>query len=391
MSVAPVDAGFLDSVDRATGKVVARIAATDPADLPAHFERARVAQKAWAAKTVRERCVFLRRLVQVVFERRAEIVDAISRETGKPRAEVTFAEILLVLDTIEFVAKRAPGWLRPVRVRHHNFVMKAKSGWLEYDPYGVLAIISPWNYPFSIPMLEIVSGLAAGNAVVLKPSEMTPRSGQLIGELVRAAGFPEALLQVVQGGGELGAALIGSDAAGARPDKVFFTGSVETGRRIAEACGRALIPSVLELGGKAAMIVLADANLETASSAAVWGGMMNCGQACVSVERIYVEQPVAQKFSGLCAKKAGKLLIGPPSDVRSEIGPMIGAQQIGENRAADFRGGGPGRTGGDGRPAATRGGNQFLRTDGGHRRESFHAADDRGNVWSGDRHRISGV
>jgi acyl-CoA reductase-like NAD-dependent aldehyde dehydrogenase len=264
----------------------------------------------------------------VVFERRAEIVDAISGETGKPRAEATFAEILVVLDTVEFVAKRAPSWLRPVRVPHHNLVMKAKRGWLEYDPYGVLAILSPWNYPFSIPMLEIVAGLAGGNAVLLKPSEMTPRTGQLIGELVRAAEFPEALVQVVQGGGELGAALIGSDAAGARPDKVFFTGSVETGRRIAEVCGRALIPSVLELGGKAAMIVLADANLETASSAAVWGGMMNCGQACVSVERIYVEHRVALRFSELCAEKAGKLRIGPPSDARSEIGPMIGPRQV---------------------------------------------------------------
>jgi succinate-semialdehyde dehydrogenase/glutarate-semialdehyde dehydrogenase len=329
VSVAPVDAGFVDSVDRATGKVVARIAATDPADVPPYFARARLAQKAWAAKAVRERCVFLRRLGRVAFERRAEIVDAISGETGKPRAEATFAEILLVLDTIEFVAKRAPGWLRPVRVPHHNLVMKAKSAWIEYEPYGVLAIISPWNYPFSIPMLEIVAGLAAGNAVVLKPSEMTPGTGQLIGELVRAAGFPDGLLQVAQGGGEVGAALIGSEAVGAaRPDKVFFTGSIETGRRIAEACGRALIPSVLELGGNDAMIVLADANLETASSAAVWGGMMNCGQACVSVERIYVEQPVAQKFADLCAEKAGRLRVGPPSDVRSDIGPMIGSQQI---------------------------------------------------------------
>jgi acyl-CoA reductase-like NAD-dependent aldehyde dehydrogenase len=329
VSVVGAEMGHVESVDRATGKVLARIATANPAELPAHFERARVAQKAWAAKSVRERCAFLRRLGRVVFERRAEIVDAISGETGKPRAEATFAEILVVLDTIEFVAKRAPGWLRPVRVPHHNLAMKAKSAWLEYEPYGVLAIISPWNYPFSIPMLEIIAGLASGNAVVLKPSDMTPGTGELIGELVRAAGFPDGLLQVVQGGGEVGAALIGSEAAGtARPDKVFFTGSVETGRRIAEACGRALIPSVLELGGKDAMIVLADANLEMASSAAVWGGMMNCGQACVSVERIYVEQPVAQKFSELCAEKAAKLRTGPPSDARSDVGPMISPRQI---------------------------------------------------------------
>lgn len=328
MSVAGVAADFVESVDRATGKVVSRIAATNPADVPAVFGRARVVQKHWAARTVRERCVFLRRLGRVVFDRRPEIVDVISRETGKPRAEATFAEILVVLDTIEFLAKRAPGWLRPTRVRHHNLVMKSKSAWLEYEPYGVLAVIAPWNYPFMIPILEIVAGVVAGNAVVLKPSEMTPGTGQLIGELMHAAGFPERLLQVVQGSGEVGAALTGSEGAGAQPDKVFFTGSVSTGQLIAEACGRALIPSVLELGGKDAMIVLADANLESASSAAVWGGMMNCGQACVSVERIYVEQPAAQRFSELCAQKAAKLRVGPPSDAGSDVGPMISAQQI---------------------------------------------------------------
>jgi len=265
----------------------------------------------------------LRRLRDAIFERREDVVDVVSRETGKPRVEAVLAELLLSLDTANFLARQAPRWLRRERVPHHNIAMKAKAGWLEYSPHGVVAIISPWNYPFAIPMTEIIPALVAGNAVVLKPSELTPATGALVGELIEQAGFPKNLVQVVQGGGEVGAALI--DAA---PAKVFFTGSVATGRRIAEACAAKLIPSVLELGGKDAMIVLADADLEIASSAAVWGSFTNCGQACLSVERIYVERPAAERFSALCAEKTKKLRLGGASDAAADVGPMIRLRQL---------------------------------------------------------------
>jgi succinate-semialdehyde dehydrogenase/glutarate-semialdehyde dehydrogenase len=283
---APLASSLIESVDPASGAVNARFEATNPAELPSIFERARFAQTEWAAQPLRERCALLQRLCDVIFESRDEIAGVITRETGKPRVEAIFAEILLALDTADFLARRAPRWLRPERVPHHKFAVKAKSGWLEFEPHGVVAVISPWNYPFAIPLAQIIPALLAGNAVLLKPSELTPATGALIGDLVRRAQFPANLMQVLQGGGELGAALV--DAA---PDKVFFTGSVATGKRIAEACGRNLIPSVLELGGKDPMIVLADADLEIASSAAVWGSFTNCGQACLSVERIYVEPP----------------------------------------------------------------------------------------------------
>ncbi len=201
--------------------------------------------------------------------------------------------------------------------------MKAKSAWIEYQPRGVVAIISPWNYPFSIPMTQVLSALVAGNAVILKPSELTPACGAQIARLVERARIPPGLVQVLQGRGDLGAAIV--DAV---PDKVFFTGSVATGKKIAEACARKLIPSVLELGGKDAMIVLADADLDVASSAAVWGGFMNCGETCISVERIYVEQPVAEKFTALCVEKTKKLRIGPFADPDAEIGPMIREAQL---------------------------------------------------------------
>jgi acyl-CoA reductase-like NAD-dependent aldehyde dehydrogenase len=313
----------LDSINPATQQINAQFTVTQPADLPGIFTRARNAQKDWAARSLRERCAMLRSLRNAIFARRDEIADVITREAGKPRVEAIFAEVLLALDTADFLARQVPRWLRPERVPHHNLAMKVKSGWLEFSPLGVVAIISPWNYPFSIPMAQVIPALATGNAVLLKPSELTPWCGQLVGELVEQAKFPARLVQVLQGRGELGAAIIE-----AGPDKVFFTGSVATGQRVAESCAKKLIPSVLELGGKDAMIVLADADLEVASSAAVWGGFMNCGETCISVERIYVEQPAAARFTQLCVEKTKRLRVGPSTEPDAEIGPMIRLAQL---------------------------------------------------------------
>ncbi len=313
----------IDSVNPATNEITARFAATNPADLPEIFRRARAAQFEWAARSLQSRCAKLADLRDAIFACREEIADAITWETGKPRVEAIFAEILVSLDTADFLSRHAPRWLRREKVPHHNIAMKAKSAWIEYHPRGVVAVISPWNYPFSIPMTQVLSVLVTGNAVILKPSELTPACGALIARLVERAQFPAGLVQALQGRGDLGAAII--DAA---PDKIFFTGSVATGKKIAEACARKLIPSVLELGGKDAMIVLADANLEIASSAAVWGGFMNCGETCISVERIYVEQSAAGKFTALCVEKTKQLRVGPSTDPDAEVGPMIRPAQL---------------------------------------------------------------
>src|SRR5262249_30949773 len=155
--------------------------------------------------------------------------------------------------------------LQSARVPHHSSAAKLKSGRLFYEPLGVIGIISSWNYPLAIPVGQIIAAVAAGNAVVCKTSEFTPKCGELIEKLFLKSGFPDLLVNVVQGGGEIGQALID-----ARPDKMLFTGSVATGKRVAEACARQLIPGVLELGGKDAMLVLADANLDVASIGALW-------------------------------------------------------------------------------------------------------------------------
>src|SRR5256885_9538884 len=213
--------------------------------------------------------------------------------------------------------------LRPEAVPHHSLAAKAKSATLSYEPFGVIGIISSWNYPLAIPLGQIIPAVAAGNAVVCKTSEFTPQCGAWIGKLFIDAGFPENLVTIIQGSGEVGQALIDTE-----PDKVFFTGSVPTGRRVAEACAKRLIPSVLELGGKDAMVVLADADLDIASSAAVWGSYTNCGQVCLSVERLFVERSVSEEFAARCVAKAKKLRLGPGSDPATDVGPLIRPEHV---------------------------------------------------------------
>lgn len=254
---------------------------------------------------------------------RNELADAVVNESGKPRVEALFADLFVALDSAEYWSKHATDALRMERVPHHSIAAKAKSGRISYEPLGVIGIISSWNYPLAIPMSQIIPAVVAGNAVVCKSSDFTPRCGALIEKIFRDAAFPQDLVAVVQGGGEVGQALI--DAA---PDKVLFTGSVATGRRVAEACAKRLIPTVLELGGKDAMIVLADADLQVASSAAVWGSYTNCGQVCLSVERLFVEPAIAEKFAALCVEKTKKLRLGPGSDPATDVGPLIRSQHV---------------------------------------------------------------
>jgi succinate-semialdehyde dehydrogenase/glutarate-semialdehyde dehydrogenase len=323
MTVAAAISSALESVNPATGEVVTRIEPTPVTALPAVVARARAVQREWAGQPLSSRCGLLQRLSEVMFERRGEIADLVTRESGKPRVEALFADVLVSLDAARYFAEHAEALLRSEIVPHHNLAMKAKRGRLHYEPYGVIGMISPWNYPLAIPMGQAITAVVAGNAVVMKPSELTPCCGALVGELFAQAGFPADLVQIIQGRGEVGKAFV--EAA---PDKIIFTGSVATGRRVAEACAGKLIPCVLELGGKDAMIVLDDADIEVASSAAVWGSFTNCGQACLSVERIYVVQEIAEKFTERCVAKTKLLKVGPGTEPDTEVGPMIRAAQV---------------------------------------------------------------
>jgi succinate-semialdehyde dehydrogenase/glutarate-semialdehyde dehydrogenase len=201
--------------------------------------------------------------------------------------------------------------------------MKSKRGVLMREPYGVVGIISPWNYPFSTPAVETIAALITGNAVVIKPSEFTPLAALELRELMHTAGLDRDLLQVVVGEGPTGAALIDSGV-----DKLIFTGSVATGKRVAEAAARRLLPVVLELGGKDPMIVLPDANLDIATSGALWGAFMNAGQTCLSVERCYVHRSIYEDFLQMMIGKMSKLRIGNGLDSEVEMGPLINERQL---------------------------------------------------------------
>jgi acyl-CoA reductase-like NAD-dependent aldehyde dehydrogenase len=187
----------------------------------------------------------------------------------------------------------------------------------------VIGIISPWNYPFSIPASQSLAALVAGNTVVLKPSELTPLSALELSSLFHDAGFPENIFQVVLGDGPTGAALVDS-----KMDKLIFTGSVATGKRLAQTAAARLLPVVLELGGKDPMIVLDDADVEVASSGAVWGAFVNAGQACLSVERCYVHRSIYESFVSMCAEKAKQLRLGDGMDPSTDIGPLIHERQL---------------------------------------------------------------
>jgi succinate-semialdehyde dehydrogenase/glutarate-semialdehyde dehydrogenase len=200
-------------------------------------------------------------------------------------------------------------------------LLRTKKLLIAYRPLGVIGIITPWNGPFILSLNPTVQALMAGNAVVLKPSEVTPFSGRLVGDLFREAGLPEDVLTVVEGDGETGAALVEAGV-----DKISFTGSVRTGRKVGEACGRNLIPCTLELGGKDPMIVCADADVERAAGGAVFGAFMNAGQFCCSTERVYVVESIADDFTRRIVDKTRALKLGKEGDF--DIGPMIWPRQL---------------------------------------------------------------
>lgn len=313
----------ITSIDPASGEVFARFEVTPATEIAEAMNRARRAQAEWAGRTLRERAAFLRRLRDAIYAHRDKLAALVTRESGKPLAESLFADVLTSIDSADYLAKNLEKFLAPENVRHHSAAAKLKRGWIQYEPYGVIGIIAPWNYPLAIPLVECIYAVAAGNAVVLKPSELTTSCGRMIGALFADAGTPRDLVQLIYGAGAVGEALID-----ARPDKLIFTGSIPAGRKVAAACAEKLIPTVLELGGKDAMLVLRDADLETASSAAVWGSFMNCGQTCISVERIYVERAIAEQFTKLCVEKTKKLKIGRGDDTDVEIGPLIRSRDV---------------------------------------------------------------
>jgi succinate-semialdehyde dehydrogenase/glutarate-semialdehyde dehydrogenase len=299
-------------------------------DVKSAVEVARKAQPAWGALPFEARARCMMKALGVLLERQDEIVDVVVRESGKPRSEAIMMAVFASCDAISFYAKRAGKILRPEKRKLHGLLRLTKSLRIVYRPLGVVGVISPWNAPVILSLSPCVQALMAGNAVILKPSEATPSSGKLVGEIFEAAGLPEGVLTVLTGDGETGAALCESGV-----DKVAFTGSVATGRKVAEACARTLTPCTLELGGKDPMIVCSDADLDVAARGAVAGAFQNSGQICCATERVYVVDEVAGAFTDKVVKGVADLRQG--EDGEFDIGAIFQDRQLAiiEDQVAD--------------------------------------------------------
>jgi succinate-semialdehyde dehydrogenase/glutarate-semialdehyde dehydrogenase len=294
-----------------------------PEDVARAVGRAREAQPDWSRKSFHERGSVIMKARKIVLQELEEIALLISRETGKPVAEAISMELATSLDLMQYFGRKAARLLRPKRISVSQYALMGRSSYEIYKPLGVVGIISPWNFPWATPLDEVVMALLAGNTVVLKPSELTPMTGLKVKEILDRAGLPDGALQVVTGDGSTGAALVGAGV-----DKIMFTGSVATGRRVAEAAAKYLTPVVLELGGKDPMIVLDDANLKNAARGAVWGAFANSGQSCASVERCYVHESIADEFICEVVSETKRLRQRTGVDQTADVGSMTSERQL---------------------------------------------------------------
>ncbi|WP_437617750.1 aldehyde dehydrogenase family protein [Sorangium sp. So ce1151] len=305
----------------ATGELLGEVPNTSAEEVRAAVARARRAQEAWGALPVEERSQRLLRFRDAIVDRADEIVDLLSRECGKPRHEALLHEVLVAADMATYFADIAPKALEPREIKLHLF--KHRRSWVHYAPRGVVGVISPWNFPFQLALRDVLAAIIAGNAAVLKPSEVTPLIALKQKEVWDGAGMPEDLFQVVTGYGPTGAALIDSGI-----QMLLFTGSVSTGKRVAAACGERLIPCVMELGGKAPLIACADADIERTAQAIVFGGFANAGQVCVAVERVYAHREIHDRLLERTIEITKGLNQGDPGKEFVDVGAIIFPPQI---------------------------------------------------------------
>ena len=311
----------LKSWEPATGDLLGEVAITAREDVARAIARAKKAQTAWAVLPVQERALRLLRFRDALVERAEELVDVISRECGKPRTDALSHEVMIAVDQLTYYCNNAHKILAPRDISLH--LLKHKRSTLHYVPRGVIGVISPWNFPFVIPMADVFAALITGSAAVVKPSEVTPLSIQKAKEIFDATGLPEDLFGVVHGRGDVGQALIEGGI-----QKLIFTGGVETGKRVAAACGANLVPCVIELGGKAPLLACSDCDVERTARAIVYGGFVNSGQVCISVERVYAHATIHDKLVDRVKVLTEEIRQGDPSTDTVDVGAIIFGKQI---------------------------------------------------------------
>jgi acyl-CoA reductase-like NAD-dependent aldehyde dehydrogenase len=310
-------------VNPATGQVIAKVPNLSPEQVAELARKARAAQPGWEAMGFEGRARILLRCQKWLLDNAERVIETIVSETGKTWEDAQLAELSYGVNAFGFWAKNAEKYLADERVRSASVMLKGKKLMMRYKPLGLIGVIGPWNYPLTNSFGDCIPALAAGNAVILKPSEVTPLTSLLMAEMLRECGMPADVYQVATGLGATGAALID------QVDFIMFTGSTATGKKVMAAAAETLTPVSLELGGKDPMIVLSDADLERAANTAVYAGMMNGGQTCISIERVYVEAPVYDEFVAKVTEKARALRQGVPGAPGSvDIGAVTFPRQV---------------------------------------------------------------
>ncbi len=319
----PVKINKIKSINPATLKVNAEFDCFDAEMVHRAVYDAWRGFSEWSPLSFKERADYMFRVRELILQDADDIAKVISSETGKPRIEALTGEILPVLELITYFAKNTEKILKKESLKLGKWRLFGRSSYIEYHPLGVIGIIYPWNFPFSIPFGEIVIALMAGNSVVHKPSEFTPLTGRMIQDLFNRAELPEGILRTIFGDGSTVEALVKANIK-----KIIFTVSVATGKRIMALAAERLTPVVLELGGKDPMIVLEDADIERASDAAVWGAFFNSGQVCASVKRLYVHEKIYDRFTALVVKKTKDLRQSIPDNYDVEVGSLTNERQF---------------------------------------------------------------
>ncbi|MCU0497435.1 MAG: succinic semialdehyde dehydrogenase [Anaerolineae bacterium] len=302
-----------------TGALIGEIETGTPEQILLAVDRARRAQRLWQGLKVSERCKFLRKLADLLWERQREVMDTIRAETGKSDTGA-FIEVAVLDSHLTWLINHAADVLAPEnRAPAFPILQYAR---VYHKPHGVVGFITPWNYPLLLVYIDVIPALVAGNAVIIKPSEITPYSALYVLELMKQAGFPRDLVQVITGDGSTGQALID------QVDYIHFTGSTHVGKKVAAQAAARLIPYGLELGGKDAMIVLKDANLDLAAANALNGALENAGQMCISVERVYVEEAIYEPFVAKVTEYAHGLKIGAQAGFEVHVGSMTTPREV---------------------------------------------------------------
>lgn len=312
----------IESWSPVTGAVLGAVEPSTPARIAAAVDGAAAVQRLWAQLRLSDRARYMSRAAQAVIAELDELADLICLEQGRPRAEVLLMELLPAIDTLQWLAEHGPGVLAGERARVSQLLYPGKRARWSYAPLGVVGVLGPAAEPFATPLGDVAVALMAGNGVVLKPAPQAALAGERIGRVFARAGLPEGLLRVVHGFADAGRALVEAPVA-----QVRFTGSLQAGREVGELCARALKRSVIDAGGRDAMLVLADAPLERAIAGAAWAAFANAGQSGGSVERAIVLRDVAEPFCAGVETAARALRVGDPRETGTEIGPLMGRER----------------------------------------------------------------